>query len=164
MNVLVCAACGRPLTEPVRLLPGLPGRPAYDGLPNPDGSRHAPPTVPRGTDAVDPRPSGAPYVEDPDPLAERDHSVDTHLPAENGFPMISAGSRDTLVVNPEDTYGRVTYNPASGDHCCCGLGGKDGPNQLCAGCGAVVATQFSECYGPFETHFLPDAVRVEAAP
>ncbi|QIJ64893.1 hypothetical protein [Streptomyces sp. JB150] len=47
MNVLVCAACGRPPTEPARLLPRPSGRPAYDGPPNTDGSRHAPPAVPR---------------------------------------------------------------------------------------------------------------------
>ncbi|MFF4402609.1 hypothetical protein [Streptomyces sp. NPDC001480] len=40
MNVLVCAACGRRLSEPLRLLPVLPERPGHDGRKGPDGSPH----------------------------------------------------------------------------------------------------------------------------
>ncbi|MFF4590075.1 hypothetical protein [Streptomyces sp. NPDC001388] len=135
MNVLVCAACGCRLTEPLRLLSELPPRPGYDGLPHPDGSRHAPPTMPRGT------------------YATRMH---------DGELMISAGPRGTLVVHPDDTRGRLRRNPASKEPTCRGLPGSEGPNQVCEGCGAVVATQFSECYTRHETHFLPDAVQVAA--
>ncbi|MCD9876645.1 hypothetical protein [Streptomyces guryensis] len=46
MNVLVCAACGRRLSEPLRLPPELPERPESDGSENPDGSRHIPSTPP----------------------------------------------------------------------------------------------------------------------
>ncbi|MFE0804928.1 hypothetical protein [Streptomyces sp. NPDC058812] len=41
--------------------------------------------------------------------------------------------------------------------------GTEGPNQVCGGCGAAVATWHSECYGPWEIRFLPDAVRGASA-
>ncbi|HZF87978.1 hypothetical protein [Streptomyces sp.] len=165
MNVLVCAACGRPLTEPVRLLPELPERPGYDGLPNADGSRHAPSTVARGTYAVDPEPSGAPFVPHPDPewCGNAIPGVCVSDPDGPGC-LMSAGPRDTLVVHPDDCLGFLGHNPAVSEVACCGTAGREGPNQVCGGCGTPVATLFSECYGPYETHFLPDAVRVEAAP
>jgi hypothetical protein len=161
VNVLVCAACGRRLSEPLRLLPELPERPEYDGLKNPDGSRHAPSTVRRGTYTVDPEPCGVPYVPHPDPESD-EHGSATDCYLLNGEILVSAGPRDTLVVHPEDTRGHLAHNPASTEFGCCGAPGREGPNQVCGGCGAVVATRFSECYGRYETHFLPDAVGVAA--
>ncbi|GAA3818343.1 hypothetical protein GCM10022403_059680 [Streptomyces coacervatus] len=163
MNVLVCAACGRSLSEPLRLLPELPERPEYDGLKNADGSRHAPSTVPRGACAVDPEPSGAPLVPHPDPewLGPAMPGVIISDPDGPGC-LISAGPRNTLVVHPEDARGFLAPNPAVQEIGCCGAPGQEGPNQVCPGCGAEVATLFSECYGSYETHFLPDAVRVAA--
>ncbi|MEV8550923.1 hypothetical protein AB0L04_13980 [Streptomyces glaucescens] len=165
MNVLVCAACGRPLTEPVRPLPELPERPAYDGLPDADGSRHAPSTVPRGTYAVDPEPSGAPFVPHPDPdwFGSAVPGVCVLDPDGPGC-LMSAGPRGTLVVHPEDTRGHLLSHPDVHETGCCGRPGREGPNEVCGGCGSPVATEFSECSGPYETHFLPGAVRVEAAP
>ncbi|WP_330459991.1 hypothetical protein OIB37_25840 [Streptomyces sp. NBC_00820] len=190
MNVLVCAACGHHLTEPLRPLPELPPRPADgltvdvpvapDGLtvdvpvdPDgpaddvpvaPDGASHAPSTVPRGAYAVDPEPCGAPFVPYPDP--ER---VESAVPGgRGGAPdgpgrLVSAGPRDTLVVHPEDSAAFLARDPASRGTGCCGESGTEGPNRVCGGCGAPVATLFSECYGPYEIHFLPDAVRTVPA-
>jgi hypothetical protein len=76
--------------------------------------------------------------------------------------LMSAGPRDTLVVHPEDTRGYLSDNPAVQEFGCCGVPGREGPNELCGGCGAVVATLFTDCTGPYETHFLPGAVRVAA--
>lgn len=139
----------------------LPERPEYDGRKHPDGSRHAPSTVPRGTYAVDPEPSGAPYVPHPDPewMGAAVPGVCVDDPDGPGC-LMSAGPRDTLVVNPEDTRGLLERNPAVMESACCGPTGREGPNQVCPGCGAEAATLFAECYGPYETHFLPDAVRV----
>ncbi|MCX5051264.1 MULTISPECIES: hypothetical protein [unclassified Streptomyces] len=165
MNVLMCAACGTRLTEPLRLLPEVPPRPEYDGRKNPDGSRRAPSTVPRGAYAVDPEPCGAPYVPHPDPdWCDAAHPGNACMgdPDGQGF-LMSAGPRDTLVVHPEDTRGHLSANPALREIGCCGAPGREGPNEVCAGCGAVAATLFSDCTGPYETHFLPDAVRVAAA-
>ena len=162
MNVLTCAACGSRLTEPLRLLPEVPPRPEFDGRKGPDGSRHAPPTVPRGTYAVDPEPSGAPYVPHPDPewcdAANPGHSC-LGDPEGEGF-LISGGPRGTLVVHPEDTRGHLSANPAFQEIGCCGPPGREGPNEVCAACGAVVATLYADCSAPYETGFLPDAVRV----
>ncbi|MER6073092.1 hypothetical protein ABT187_30460 [Streptomyces sp. NPDC001817] len=66
MDVLLCAACGHPLTEPVRRLDEIPGFPGRDGLPGPDGLRRPPAWLPRGSYAVDPLPYGAPFVPVPD--------------------------------------------------------------------------------------------------
>ncbi|MFE9624964.1 hypothetical protein [Streptomyces sp. NPDC006527] len=71
MNVtLPCTARGRRLGEPLR---PLPARPRHDGRKNPDGSRHAPSTVPRGSCAADPEPAGAPFA--PHPGRERPDAV-----------------------------------------------------------------------------------------
>ncbi|MFK4147144.1 hypothetical protein [Streptomyces sp. NPDC004065] len=37
------------------------------------------------------------------------------------------------------------------------------PPELCPGWGARVATLFADCSGPYETHFLPGAVRTVPA-
>ncbi|MGI5458199.1 hypothetical protein ACQEWB_34485 [Streptomyces sp. CA-249302] len=164
MNVLMCAACGARLTEPLRVLPELPPCPEFDGRKNPDGSRHAPPTVPLGTYAVDPEPCGAPYVPHPDPdWCDAAHPGNGCMgdPDGQGF-LMSAGPRDTLVVHPEDARGYLSGNPAFQEIGCCGPPGREGPNMVCAGCGAVVATLFADCSAPYATHFLPDAVRVAA--
>ncbi|MEU9915722.1 hypothetical protein [Streptomyces sp. NPDC051001] len=111
MNVLICAARGSRLTEPLRLLPEVPPRPEYDG---------------------------PPYVPHPDPEwygSAHPGDVCTGHPDGPGCPM-SAGPRDTWVVHPEDTRGRLSANPAVEEAGYC---------------------------GPYETHFLPDAVRVEPA-
>ncbi|WP_433452764.1 hypothetical protein ACQPXS_31935 [Streptomyces sp. CA-142005] len=129
MNVLVCAACGRRLSPPLRLLPELPERPPRDGRKLPDGSRHAPSTVPQGVYSVDPEPSGAPFVPHPDP------------------DWMGAAVPGTVVLD----FGR------------CGPPGRQGPNFVCPGCGAAVATLFADCSGPYETHFLPDAARTVPA-
>ncbi|MGW2638035.1 hypothetical protein [Streptomyces sp. NPDC001348] len=162
MDLLLCAACGRRLSEPLRPLPVLPERPERVGGKNPDGSRHAPSTVPRGTYAVDPEPSGAPYVPHPDPEWPGAAVPGLSIADPDGpGSLMSAGPRDTLVVHPEDTDGLLEPNPASfAENVCCGPLGMEGPNRLCPGCGAEVATLLADCVGPYETHFLPDAVRV----
>lgn len=130
MNVLVCAACGRRLSEPLRLLPEVPERPPRDGREGPDGLRHAPPTMPSGT-----------YPDGPGCL-------------------ICAGPRDTLVVNPEDTRGFLASHDALREFGCCGPPGTEGPDFACPGRRAEPATLFADCSGPYETRFLPDAVRL----
>ncbi|MFI2644934.1 hypothetical protein [Streptomyces sp. NPDC018610] len=160
MNVLVCAACGRRLSEPLRLLPVLPERPGRDGREGPDGTRHAPSTVPRGTCAVDPEPSGAPYVPHPDPEWMGAAVPGTVVLDPDGPGcLMSAGPRDTLVVHPDDARGFLEPDPSSTEIGCCGPPGREGPNELCPGCGARVATLFADCSGPYETHYLPGAVR-----
>ena len=164
MNVLNCVACGARLTEPLRPLLEVPARPEYDGSKGADGVRRPPATMPRGTYAVDPEACGAPYVPHPDPeWAGVAHPGNSWMgdPDGSGF-LVSAGPRDTLVVHPGDTRGYLAQNPAFQEIGCCGPPGREGPNEVCGACGAVVATLFADCTGPYETHFLPDAVRVTA--
>ncbi|MEV6114264.1 hypothetical protein AB0L59_17555 [Streptomyces sp. NPDC052109] len=163
MNVLVCAARGRRLSEPLRLLPGLPERPAYSGLKNPDGSRHAPSTVPRGASAVDPAPSGAPFVPHPDPERMGYAIPGVCLGDADGRSLMPAGPHDTWVVHPEDTRDFLASNDACRETGCCGASGTHGPNLVCPGCRAEVATLFADCSGPYETHLLPAAVRAVPA-
>ncbi|MFJ7074567.1 hypothetical protein [Streptomyces sp. NPDC098781] len=164
MNVLICAVCGHRLSPPLRPLSELPARHGHDGRTNPDGSRHAPSTVPRGTYAVDPKPSGAPFVPHPDPewMGEAVPGAVMLDPDGPGC-LMSAGPRGTLVVHPDDTRGLLDDNPDVREIGCCGVPGREGPNELCPGCRARVATLTAECTGPYETSFLPDAVRVVTA-
>ncbi|MFV0133471.1 hypothetical protein ACLGIH_09585 [Streptomyces sp. HMX87] len=163
MNVLLCASCGHRLTGPLRPLPEVPERPEYDGLPNPDGSRHAPSTVPLGGYAVDPEPSGAPYEPHPDPDWDGSTSPGLVVSDEDGRTLVSRGPRGTLVLNPEDAHGRTSGNPDVQEVGCCGAPGMAGPNRVCGGCAAVLGTWHSECYGPYELRLLPDAVRATPA-
>nr|WP_206327165.1 hypothetical protein [Streptomyces sp. S3(2020)] len=161
---MTCAACGTRLTEALRLLPELPPRPEYDGRKGPDGFRRPPSTVPRGAFAVDPEPSGAPYVPHPDPeWCDSANPGNSCMgdPDGQGF-LTSAGPRGTLVTHPEDSRDHLADNPARQEIGCCGPPGREGPNSLCPGCGSVVATLYADCTGAYETDFLPDAVRVEA--
>ncbi|MEU6368121.1 hypothetical protein ABZ876_20845 [Streptomyces sp. NPDC046931] len=92
MNVMVCASCGRRLTEPVRRLDEMPERPAWDGGPDADGRRHGPASVPRGAHVVDPRPFGAPFV----PVAG-DEEYDGIAPGERWTADCSGGYETRLV-------------------------------------------------------------------
>ncbi|MGF0169965.1 hypothetical protein ACQF36_05400 [Streptomyces sp. Marseille-Q5077] len=121
MNVLLCASCGTRLTEPVRQLAAMPPYPGWDGLPGPDGRRHGPPSVARGTFVVDPLPFGAPF----EPIGP-DEEYDGVVPGgrwksdERGF-LVSAGPCGTYVLHPDDVVDiapqpqtRLTPAPPSG--------------------------------------------------
>jgi len=62
-----------------------------------------------------------------------------------------------ISANPSDLLpGRLRpFGPDSG---CCGSAGLDGPNRACAVCGAVVATERSDCWTQAEIRFAPGAV------
>lgn len=161
MNVLLCATCGTRLTEPVRQLDEPPEYPGWDGLPGPDGRRHGPASVPRGTYVVDPLPFGGPF----EPVGP-DEEYDGVVPGgmwmsdERGF-LVSAGPRGTYVLHPDDVLA-ITPHPESHRLTgCCGPDGRAGVNHLC-GCGAQVAIVAADCTSRYETRLVPDAVRVEA--
>lgn len=162
MNVLLCVACGRRLTEPVRLLPEVPERPGYDGMPGDDGQRHAPATLPRGTYAVDPEPSGAPFVPCEDEDAYTGAYPGGPWMSEGGVLLVAAGPRNSFVLHPDDVLPLDFHPDLDRLGGCCGPSGDKGVNRVCA-CGAEVATVFGDCYGPYETHLDADAVRAEAA-
>jgi hypothetical protein len=108
-------------------------------------------TVPRGRYVIDPEPWGPPYVvqddqEDPKPAQSRGPAVCR----EEGF-VISAGSRQTVLLHPADAAGLQPL--ANWENCngCCGPTGDEGLNRACP-CGAPVAPLVADCFGPYELH------------
>lgn len=63
-----------------------------------------------------------------------------------------------ISANPADFLpGRLrSVGPDSGY---CGSAGSDGPNRACAGCGAVVATEWGDCWTQAEIRFRLEKVR-----
>ena len=93
--------------------------------------------------------------------------VVVQLREEDAVPVTAAGG-ELLRRHVYSPPGAVSANPADvlrgqlrscgTDNGCCGSDGMDGPNRACA-CGAVVATEWSDCWTQAEVRFLPDAVR-----
>ncbi|KOX34340.1 hypothetical protein ADL06_07780 [Streptomyces sp. NRRL F-6491] len=111
---------------------------------DPDESGHCGDPIvrmPPGGFAVDPDPSGPPYV----------------LDASSGF-LVESGPSGTIVLNPGDGLGLEEHpDIAMRRGHCCGMDGEWGPNLVCA-CGAVVATVYSDCYQVQELRLQPGAV------
>ncbi|MFE5627369.1 hypothetical protein ACFQ8S_35555 [Streptomyces virginiae] len=154
MTIFHCASCGARLTADLRQIDEVPQRPARDGLPV-DGVRRAPATMPRGFYAVDPDPTGAPFV----PSQDQDSFIPAYPggPSMNneGIEMVSGGPRNTLLLHPEDMPDLSWLS--TGEVNCCGAPGDMGPNRGCR-CGAPIGTEMSECYTPYELHLVPGAV------
>ncbi|MCM2412861.1 hypothetical protein [Streptomyces sp. RKAG290] len=151
MTVFQCRSCHRAVTPTVteRPLPDPEGDAGWhraEASP-PDASGHsAEPVVrmPPGTFAVDPDPSGPPYV----------------LDEPSGF-LVESGPVGTIVLNPVDGLGLEGHpDIAMRRGYCCGMDGEWGPNLVCT-CGAVVATVYSDCYQVQELRLRPDAVARE---
>jgi len=158
MTIFHCAACGAALTAPVELLPAVPARHCFDGV-LVNGRRQAPPTVPRGHYAVDPEPHGPPFV----PAEDQDEYPPAYpggpsISDLDGVTVVSAGLRNTFVLHPEDAPVLTPHLTPGGPIGCCGSPGDGPPNRACP-CGAVVGSEMSDCYTPYELHLLPDAVR-----
>jgi len=133
---LYCRSCGRQLTQSCEWV----SEPAYDRK-----SADRKPPVPKGVliglnadDVVD-------MVQGGEVVGQRVHS--------------RAGA---LAANPEDLLTDVLHSTGI-DNGCCGSDGIDGPNRACT-CGAVVATEWSDCWTQAEVRFLPDAVALVDAP
>lgn len=60
-------------------------------------------------------------------------------------------------INPSDLL-PDRLRPDGPDSGCCGSAGLDGPNRACAACGAVVATEWGDCWTQAEIRFAPGAV------
>ncbi|GAA3390497.1 hypothetical protein [Streptomyces roseoviridis] len=165
MDILICAACARPLTDAVRLMDAVPDLPPWDGSPGPDGLRRSPATMPRGRYAVQPDHRGAPFV--PCPEEDEDaydgiHPGGPWASDERGW-LVSAGPRNQYVLHLDDVLPLDLHPEPLRSSGCCGAAGADGPNRVCA-CGAEVATLYADCSTPYEILFAPGAVRVVPAP
>lgn len=167
-----CARCGAELTSDLVEIP-LPDFEIDDDADDPT------PLMPRGTYAVEPAPFGPPYVPATRELAQLHGFSDVPIPPgtsarrrqrtrwgrrrEHPAPprvQLSDGSRGTLVINPADGLGLNPHSDHRRLNGCCALDGHDGPNQVCAGCGAEVATLKNDCWvGRTTLRFEPAAVR-----
>ena len=148
MTVFQCRNCHRAAT-PMLIERPLPGPDGDEGWYRPEASpsdergHSTEPIVrmPPGTFAVDPEPSGPPYV----------------LGESSGF-LVESGPSGTIVLHPGDGLGLEAHpDIAMRRGYCCGMDGEWGPNLVCA-CGAVIATVYSDCYQVQEIRLQPDAV------
>ncbi|QBX55261.1 hypothetical protein EXE58_07205 [Nocardioides seonyuensis] len=73
-----------------------------------------------------------------------------------------AGTLGCLVTNPLDAPDLEPHPEPRRNSGCCGHDGCDGPNRVCPGCDAAVATLSDDCWTLVELRFEPDAVRVVA--
>ncbi|MFI5494534.1 hypothetical protein [Actinoplanes sp. NPDC051859] len=144
MTVFLCSKCGTAITSELMKLPAIPDV-SNNEHDRDEKTRRAPSTIPQGHYAIDPEPWGFPYVvqddqENPKPAQSRSPMV-SH---EEGF-VISAGTRDTVVVHPEDAPGLQPLPDWKNSSGCCGPAGYEGLNRACH-CGAPVATLAADCY------------------
>jgi hypothetical protein len=70
-----------------------------------------------------------------------------------------AAERDEILLNPDDIVGIEPHPDLGRRNGCCGLDGLDGPNLICAGCGAEVATKQVDCWTQPLVTLLASAVR-----
>jgi hypothetical protein len=61
-------------------------------------------------------------------------------------------------ANPQDIV-RENVRSAGIDNGCCGSDGMDGPNRACL-CGAILGTEWSDCWTQAEVRFNPDAILI----
>jgi len=159
MTVFLCSKCGTAITPELAELATVPDV-SHTEQDRDEKTRRAPSTVPRGHYAIDPEPWGPPYVaqedqENPKPAHPRGPLV----VREEGFFVISAGVRGTIVMHPDDAPDLRFLPDWANSNGCCGPTGDEGLNRACP-CGAPVATLAASCFGPFELHL--DPVRTSA--
>ncbi|MFD5619630.1 hypothetical protein [Streptomyces yangpuensis] len=127
MTAFHCAACGAPLSVPVREVPAPAEAETWTPLDSPVDP--CPPRVAAGTFARDPDPGRIAWGPLPKGLRR---SRRVHAPGVD------------VVLCPTDLVGTVPIRARWGG--CCGPGGHDGPNLACAGCDAEVGLWTGDCY------------------
>lgn len=101
------------------------------------------PRVRQGTFALDPDPFGPPFVSLPDNLRV----------------LVSAGPQATILVYPDDVLDLRHHPDPRRLNGCCRHDGLDGPNLVCGGCGAEIATEQSDCWVSWhDLRLQPNAV------
>ncbi|MFF5588095.1 hypothetical protein [Streptomyces hygroscopicus] len=65
-----------------------------------------------------------------------------------------------IILHPGDLPGTAPHPDRGRRNGCCGLDGLDGPNLVCRGCGAEVATQQSDCWTDHLVAAAPDTVTI----
>lgn len=149
MTIFLCSRCGTQVTGNLASSPSVPADTERD-----ERSRRALPTVPQGHYAVESEPWGAPFVpqedqENPAPCQPRGL-----LTCIDGSFVISAGTRNTVVLHPDDAPELQPLPDWENSTGCCGPSGTYGLNRACP-CGARIATLAADCSGPYELHLDP---------
>ncbi|MFF2729740.1 hypothetical protein ACFVS9_17810 [Streptomyces sp. NPDC058008] len=153
MTVFHCSACGTAMTPELTELTAVPDV-SDDERDRDRETRRAPSTVPLGHYAIDPEPWGAPYVVQDDQGSPKPAQSRGFLVCgEEGF-VTSAGTRQTVLVHPDDAASLRPLPDWARSRGCCGPSGDKGLNRSCP-CGAPVATLAADCYGPCELHLDP---------
>ena len=135
---LTCRHCGAPLTRPVSWAPESAYDPQRANPPERPGSWVPPGSLIRFAKA------------DVVPVSRRGEVIGSHEHSPAG----------ALALNPVDVIAEQWRSIPERDGGCCGSDGCDGPNRRCL-CGAVLATERSDCWTPAEVRFLPTAVEVQ---
>jgi hypothetical protein len=68
------------------------------------------------------------------------------------------GTPGCLVVHPDDLLELPPHPEPRRSSGCCGRDGMDGPNLVCPGCGAAVATVHDDCWTYHEARLEPQLV------
>lgn len=137
MTAFACGTCGLVVTADVSEVSFPHDAEVCDERPDPQ------PRVRQGTFALDPEPFGPPFEPLPD----------------NPQVLVSAGPRGTVLVHPDDVLALRRHSDRRRLNGCCRLDGLDGPNLVCAGCGAEIATEQSDCWVSWhDLRLQPDAV------
>ena len=85
------------------------------------------------------------------PISQNGKIIGTHVESESG----------DYSVNPNNILSNVLISTGK-DNGCCGSDGSDGPNRRCA-CGAVLGTEWSDCWTQAEVRFISSAVVAQTA-
>jgi len=142
MVVFRCRRCHGEVTAPVREVP----LPDADSAPAPyelAKGEECPPRMRPGTFAYDPPEAG-------------EHVFRPQV-AGAALGLRRAGLTG-IVLARADVRGTELTSLRGRRNGCCGLDGCDGPNLVCRGCAADVATERSDCWTPQEVVLVPAAV------
>ncbi len=142
MVVFRCRRCHGDVTAPVQEMP----------LPDADETP-APYEVPEGEECP-PRMRPGTFAYDPPEAGGR-----VFRPQVTGAAMgLRRAGLEGIVLARADVRGTELIALRGRLNGCCGLDGCDGPNLVCRGCAAEVATERSDCWTLQEVVLVPDAV------
>jgi hypothetical protein len=99
----------------------------------------------------------------PAPAAEETRGTREFLPARMTSGTYAVGPEvNGFVLNPDDVKGTELHPEPHRGGGCCGLDGLNGPNLVCARCGAEIGTKESDCWTQQQVVMLPKAVKLIA--
>ena len=99
----------------------------------------------------------------PAPATEETRGTREFLPARMTSGTYAASlEMNGFVLNPDDVKSTDLHPDPHRQGGCCGLDGLNGPNLICARCGAEIGTKESDCWTQQQVVMLPEAVSLIA--